>query len=147
LICRGAEAAREASETGMPIIRPMELAFQHDAVVRRHIWQLMVGPGLLVAPTCQPGMHRNVYLCAGGWIDFWSGERMKGPREFKAEGQLGRMPICVREGAILPLLPEAVDTLVEANSRLEFQLRANGAALRTVSPDSLETREAPCGSS
>lgn len=114
-----AEAAREAEETGMPIVRPMVLAFQDDAVARRHIFQFMVGDSLLAAPLYQPGTHRGVYLPAGEWIDFWSGERHEGPREFEVHAPLHRMPLFVRAGAVLPLLPEDVDTLVETSGGLD----------------------------
>jgi alpha-D-xyloside xylohydrolase len=62
-------AAEEASRTGLPIIRPMVLAFPDDADARDHVFQYLFGPDLLVAPITSPG--RRVPCTsrpAAGWI-------------------------------------------------------------------------------
>jgi alpha-D-xyloside xylohydrolase len=112
------DAAHEAARSGMPVIRPMPFAFEGDDEARRHMYQYMYGPDLLVAPIVQPGMHRAVYLPAGSWIDFWTGETLAGPRTIEVEAPLERMPLFVRAGAVLPMLPADVQTLVPRTARM-----------------------------
>lgn len=111
------DAAREAERSGMPIIRPMMLAFADDPDAARHRYQYMFGPDLLVAPMVQPGTHRAVYLpkTADGavWIDWWTGARRAGGQTVEAHAPLERAPLYVRGGALIPMLPEDVDTLIE----------------------------------
>lgn len=113
------DAAIEASQTGMPIIRPMALAFQDDPQAANRIDQYLFGPDLLVAPVYRGGTRREVYLPAGGWIDYWSGREMAGPLVIEADAALERMPLFVRAGAIIEMLPGDVDTLVARNERMD----------------------------
>ncbi|MCA9242339.1 MAG: glycoside hydrolase family 31 protein [Phycisphaerales bacterium] len=106
------DAARFAAETGMSLIRPMPLAFQDESDAWPHTFQFMFGRDLLVAPLYQPGTQRSVYLPKGDWIDYWTLEPLTGPQTLQVEAPLERMPLYVRAGAIIPLLPEDVDTLI-----------------------------------
>jgi alpha-D-xyloside xylohydrolase len=110
------DAAQEAAKSGMPIIRPMVLAFPNDPKAVDERFQYMFGPDILVAPMFQSGTHRSVYLPKQdenrGWIDYWTGEKLEGGRIFEVEVPLDRMPLFVRSGAIIPMLPEDVDTLL-----------------------------------
>jgi alpha-D-xyloside xylohydrolase len=112
------DAAHAAANTGLPIMRPMALAFQNDPEAARQIYQYLFGPDLLVAPVYQPGTHRVVYLPAGRWVDYWSRRVYDGPRVMEVEAPLSRIPLFVRAGAILPLLPDDVQTLVERHAEL-----------------------------
>lgn len=63
----------------------------------------MIGE-LLVAPIIEEGnMGRNVYLPAGIWYNFWDGSKIMGETELYAEAPLGRIPLYVREGAVIAL--------------------------------------------
>jgi alpha-D-xyloside xylohydrolase len=53
-----------------------------------------------------------VYLPEGAWIDYWTGKPLAGRRTVVAAAPLDRIPLYVREGAILPRIPEDVMTLV-----------------------------------
>jgi alpha-D-xyloside xylohydrolase len=112
------DAAHAAANSGLPIIRPMALAFQDDVEASRQIYQYLFGPDLLVAPVYQPGTHRSVYLPAGSWVDYWSRRVHEGPRVLEVEAPLSRMPLFVRAGAIVPMLPDDVETLVERHAEL-----------------------------
>jgi len=120
------DAAHAATDSGLPIIRPMVLAFPNDRHAARHRYQYLFGPDLLVAPMYQNGTHRAVYLPhlspadapentaarAGHWLDFWTGEPHAGGQTIEVHAPLARMPLFVRAGAILPLLPDDIDTLI-----------------------------------
>ncbi|OWY69657.1 hypothetical protein B7486_20120 [cyanobacterium TDX16] len=116
------DAAHEASRTGMPIIRPMILAFQNDPAAASHRYQYMFGPDLLVAPMYQPGTHRAVYLPKrpdnGEWLNYWSGKNFTGGQTIEADVPLDLMPLFVRAGAIIPMLPEEIDTLIPRHAAM-----------------------------
>jgi alpha-glucosidase (family GH31 glycosyl hydrolase) len=100
-------AAATAARTGLPIIRPLCLTDPGDP----HGWQIAdaygYGPALWVAPVLEEGAReREVYLPRGDWTDFWTGERTRGGRHVAAEAPLDRIPVWVRNGAIVVTYPE-----------------------------------------
>jgi alpha-glucosidase len=96
--------AWQAAQTGLPIMRPLALAFPHDARTYSLDDQFLLGDALLAAPVGHPGQTaRQVYLPGGPWYDFWTGERHSG--EVTAAAPLERMPLYVRAGAVLPMGP------------------------------------------
>lgn len=96
----------EAAQTGLPIMRPLVLEYPDDVHVANLSDEFLLGRDLLVAPIYQPGAtHRMVYLPAGTWVDFWTGQRLEGGRFVVAEAPLERMPLYVRDGAVLPMEP------------------------------------------
>jgi alpha-D-xyloside xylohydrolase len=117
-------AVHEANHTGMPVIRPMALAFQDDEKARHSVYQYMFGPDILVAPMFQPGTYRNVYLPEGTWYDFWTKEACKGPVEIEVHSTLDKMPLYVRSGSIIPMLPEDVETLIPRHEDMAEDIRA-----------------------
>jgi alpha-glucosidase len=97
-------AAWQASRTGLPMMRPLALAFPEDIRTYSLDDQFLLGDALLAAPVGHPGQRsRRVYLPGGPWYDFWTGERLAG--EIEAEAPLERMPLYVRAGSVLPLAP------------------------------------------
>ena len=97
--------AREASEAGAPVVRPMCLEFPDDPVAPGLDRQYMLGPSLLVAPVFNEEGRCRVYLPAGRWYDFWTNELSAGPAHLDLEVPLERIPLFVREDSILPLAP------------------------------------------
>ncbi len=96
--------AHEAHRTGAPIFRPMLYEFPDDRATYHRHDQIMVGPHLLVAPIYHPGNeYRMVYLPAGTWYDFRSGKGVEGPAQLAVHAPLGRIPLFVRGGGVLPL--------------------------------------------
>ncbi len=101
-------AFRHASLTGQPIFRPLVYDFPGDPDVTDCCDQAMVGPHVMVAPVVRPGVRKRlVYLPAGDWIDFWSGECLAGGAHVVVDAPLERMPLFVRAGAVLPRGPWA----------------------------------------
>ncbi|MDA0182093.1 glycoside hydrolase family 31 protein [Solirubrobacter phytolaccae] len=97
-----------ACETGAPVQRPLVFDFQDDVTVRDLDDQYLLGPDLLVAPVTQPGMTaRHVYLPAGDWHDWHTGERLEGGRWIVAATPMERIPLYARAGSVIPLWPEA----------------------------------------
>ena len=99
--------AREAYETGLPIMRPMFMEYPADLETVSTDAQFMFGSELLVAPVVKKGAtNKNVYLPEGTWIDYndkrteYSGEQWT-----TANAPLNTIPMFVRKGSIIPQMP------------------------------------------
>lgn len=98
--------AWEAHTRGLPLMRPLLLTHPGDAAGRQLGSQYGWGSDLLVAPVTRAGAtHWPVYLPAGIWFDFWTGERHSGPCAITVAAPLDRIPLFVRGGAIIPMGP------------------------------------------
>jgi alpha-D-xyloside xylohydrolase len=105
-------AAQESARNGLPMMRALALMHQDDPLACDAETEYYLGPDLLVAPVLSPVTQRAVYLPEGNWIDYWTGEVLRGRRTVTADAPLDRIPLYVRAGAILPKIPEDVMTLV-----------------------------------
>jgi alpha-glucosidase len=95
--------AHEAHRSGAPILRPLFYEFPGHGEYYDLEDQFMVGPLLMAAPVCAPGVRRRlVELPDGPWYDFWTGLPV-GPGPIVHPAPLGRVPLFVRGGAILTL--------------------------------------------
>ncbi|KAJ9599273.1 hypothetical protein L9F63_010275, partial [Diploptera punctata] len=73
--------AKDALETGIPIIRPLWLLDPNDAACHVVEDEFSVGEELIVAPVLSPGTYeREVYLPAGVWKDGIDNSLRKGSR-------------------------------------------------------------------
>ncbi len=118
------EAVLESHRNGMPVVRPMALAFQDDEQARKEIYQFMFGPNIMVAPIYQSGTHRNVYLPEGTWFDFWNGEKYDGGQTFEIHAPLHKIPLFVKTGAIIPMLPDDIETLIPRHENMSPEIKA-----------------------
>lgn len=99
--------AHEAARTGLPVLRAMPLAFPDDPNTYDKDLQFMLGPWLLLAPIYDESGKRSVYLPAGRWIDYWSGQTYDGPANITVHAALDALPLYARGGAIVPMMPPA----------------------------------------
>jgi alpha-D-xyloside xylohydrolase len=100
--------AADVTRKGLPMMRPLVFDFAQDAQALDQRHSYMFGPALHVAPVYEPGVQSwPVYLppAAGGWVDFWTGERRQGGRTHEVPSPLSRLPLHLRSGSILPLGP------------------------------------------
>jgi alpha-glucosidase (family GH31 glycosyl hydrolase) len=96
--------ARQAVETGRPLMRPVALMSPSDRRAARDEFTYLLGDDLLVAPVVELGArHRSVFLPEGEWVDWWEGLRHRGPAIVTVAAPLDRIPLFVRAGAIIPL--------------------------------------------
>mgnify|MGYP001082651860 CR=1 FL=1 len=94
----------ENTLTGAPLVRPLVYHYQDDPETYNIYDQFLLGPGLLACPVTRPGMsHRQVYLPAGQWYDYWTDEKHCGGRYMVTEALLNRLPLFVKAGSIIPL--------------------------------------------
>ncbi|MBK9081315.1 MAG: glycoside hydrolase family 31 protein [Rhizobiales bacterium] len=114
---------RRAAVDDTPPVRPLLFDFPDDAGARDVDDCFLLGPDLLVAPALEEGATtREVYLPAhpGGWRDLHDGARFESGHVHRVAGPLGRVPLFVREGAILPTLG--------ADGAIELVVYGDGAA-------------------
>ena len=109
--------AKEASASGLPIIRPLVLLNQTDQNTFPIKHTYLFGNEFLVAPMITSnGNTRHGYLPAGNWFDFWTNERHAGGQVITwTNNNQAQMPLFVREGGIVPMLLTEVRTLCDAN--------------------------------
>ncbi|MEM2142229.1 MAG: glycoside hydrolase family 31 protein [Candidatus Thorarchaeota archaeon] len=118
--------SREASTSGIPVMRPVFLHFQEDEQTHTLDDEFMVGPFLLVAPVLKEGVrHRDVYLPAGSWFDYWTDLMLSGPGRYTVDAPLSRIPIFVRGGAVLTV-GDVVQTADESQGNLTLLIYPHG---------------------
>ncbi len=93
------------TDRGASFLYPLGMAFPADQTVRDVRDQYLFGRTLLVSPVVEKGAGaRDVILPAGhDWYDFWTGERHTGGRRVTVAAPIGRIPLHVMAGTILPL--------------------------------------------
>src|SRR5262245_45841273 len=98
--------AREAYDTGMPLMRALWLHYPDDKQARGQSQEYLWGRDLLIAPVYEKGAtSRDVYLPAGTWYDWWDNTRHNGGTTVTRKVDLATMPIYVRAGSIIPFDP------------------------------------------
>jgi alpha-D-xyloside xylohydrolase len=97
-----AQAAREVTAAGTPLMRPMVLEFPQDRSTFGIDTQYMLGGSLLVAPVFTPGGSTEVYLPEGTWTSLLTGERVVGSRWVREQHDVHSLPLYVRPGTVLP---------------------------------------------
>jgi alpha-glucosidase len=114
---------------GTPLIAP---AFYHfdDAECRRDADSFMLGADVLVAPVVEEGARSaRVYLPrAEGWHDFHAGKVHAGGQVVEIEAPVGRLPVLVRSGAILPLATAWPDSAPHDAGSVELTLFAGAGS-------------------
>ena len=109
----------ESVRCGLPVQRSLVLEFPDDPEVHNWPHQYMLGSTLLVAPFMQPGTQLEVYLPKGSaWWDLSTGWRYEGGTTWTVEAGLDRLPVFGREGHMLCLGPEALNTSEFNSARL-----------------------------
>lgn len=92
----------EASEKGLPVMRPMLLEFPDDPVCLTLDRQYMLGGSLLVAPVFSEDGEVEFYVPEGVWTDIQSGEKFKGGGWYKRVYDYFALPLLARPHSIIP---------------------------------------------
>jgi sulfoquinovosidase len=108
-----------AHDQGIPVWRSLALDFGDDLTTWPIKDEFFVGDGLLVAPVQTAGaLSRSVYLPAGTYYPWETGPSIGGGATITAEAALGEIPVFARAGAVVPLYPPGVETLVKEPSNV-----------------------------
>ncbi len=89
----------QASETGIPVVRPLWLQYPADRAARRQDQEWLLGSDVLVAPVVVQGASaRAVYFPAGCWRSPQSGRKYEGRRIVRVGAPLDQLPYFFRCG-------------------------------------------------
>ena len=94
-----------ASETGIPLMRPLFVDFPSDPVCYQVEDEYLFGADLLVAPILDADIQtRNVYLPANStWRDAWTDQVYTGGQWIPIETPLDKIPLFLRGDSNLPI--------------------------------------------
>jgi alpha-glucosidase (family GH31 glycosyl hydrolase) len=134
-----------ASRHGVGLVRPLVLEYPDDpAALREEVrYEFLCGEAFLVAPVYQDEDVRDgIYLPAGTWTDYWTGERHHGPvRLHGYPAPLERLPLFVKGGSIIPMWPEGTQSWQTRDTgRLDLDVYPDGTSTFTLYEDDGVTR-------
>lgn len=116
-------SAAQAHQTGLPLMRPLWLAYPEDKQALSRVDEYLFGDSFLVAPVLNAGVsQRTVYFPAGHWWDYWSGERIEGGSESSRPVELKTMPLYVKAGSVVPFGPIKQYTTQPTNEPLALRV-------------------------
>lgn len=107
-------------ESGLPLARPLVMMYPDDPRFADESSAYMWGDDFLVSPVVDAGERtKRVNFPEGDWVNFWTDEVVHGGSALVVAAPLGRIPLFVRSGSIIPMAPameysdeRALDTLV-----------------------------------
>jgi hypothetical protein len=99
--------AWQATQTGLPITRPLYLDYPDQDAAYTNPTEYLYGPDVLVAPVTSPGQvaTQKVWFPPGHWTDYFTGATYTGPSTATLQVPLSRMPVFVKDGGIIPEQP------------------------------------------
>jgi len=105
----------ECHQTGVPVQRALVFEFPNDSNTWLEVgdnaktkYQFMAGESFLVAPVYEDTDTWSVYLPEGKWTDYENGKTYQGGQTISNYDVSDfKLPVLVREGAIIPMYPEA----------------------------------------
>jgi alpha-D-xyloside xylohydrolase len=102
-------AIQRFADGGRPIVRPLGLAHPELGVHPSDVY--MLGDDLLVAPVVDAGVvQRTITLPDGAWVHWFDGAVYQGG-DVVIDAPLGKLPLLLRAGGIVPMLRPTIDTL------------------------------------
>jgi alpha-D-xyloside xylohydrolase len=103
-------AAVTSARTGVPMMRALLVDAPQDPAAWTAELEYLLGPDLLVAPVVTEDAERPVYVPAGRWVDWWTGDVIEGGRYHRVTAAPDRIPLFARHGALIPVI-EPRDTV------------------------------------
>ncbi len=142
------ELARQNYDTGLPVIRRLDVVYPQYAEASRND-EYLLGDYILIAPisTAEKDASgnvsdtRTVFLPEGSWIDVWSGERFVGPATVEVTHPIETSPVFVREGALVVLAENMSNTSEKVwdNMTIDVYPSVNFAANTRLYEDDVAT--------
>lgn len=87
------------------VVNPYEMVTVHEIKD-----QYMMGNDILVAPIFAGETEREVFFPKGDWYDFYTGVWVGNGDAVKVKGSLDKIPLFVRDGAVIPMIPKVRQT-------------------------------------
>ncbi|WP_146653800.1 TIM-barrel domain-containing protein [Labilithrix luteola] len=104
--------AREANQTGMPIMRHPFLYHPHEPAVWAVDDAYYLGASLYTSPVVSRGAtSKSTWFPPGRWVDFDDHTVVEGGGAHVTPAPLDKLPLFVRDGGIVPMLDPSIETL------------------------------------
>lgn len=111
--------ARRASATGYPPVAHPSMVYPNDPGGFDDPYIYLLGGDILVAPVIVPGATtRALRVPPGRWVHWFTREVVTGPVDITVDAPIGTPPVYVRAGALVPMLPDDIDTLIDVDPPL-----------------------------
>jgi alpha-glucosidase len=97
---------QETSRTGLPLMRPVFLAYPQAEDFYNDDHDFLFGPDFFVAPVVTESIDaETVTLPPGEWYDFWTSKKYTSKDHIELHPRMDEVPLYVRAGAIIPTQP------------------------------------------
>lgn len=94
------------SKDNVPMLKPLVYFDQEDPQTHFRTDEFIFGDQILVCPIQEPNAKgRRMYIPRGKWHNFWTGELVDGGMEKWVVADIDKIPIFIKEGAIIPKYP------------------------------------------
>lgn len=91
---------------GLPMIQSLVFYDQKDPQTHFRTDEFIFGEKILVCPIQEPNSQgRRMYIPQGNWFNYWTDESVAGGLEKWVAADLDKIPLFVKEGAIIPKYP------------------------------------------
>ncbi|MCL2662488.1 MAG: alpha-xylosidase [Oscillospiraceae bacterium] len=121
--------AVKATETGVPVMRPMVMEFPDDPLCHTLDKQYMLGDSLLVAPVFHEDGHCNVYLPEGKFTNFFTNEVVEGGKLVRGVYDYMSLPVFVPENTLIAM---GRDDIAEYDYHENVTIRAYHVTDQTI---------------
>lgn len=102
--------SKQATESGLPVMRAMVLEFPNDPACEYLDRQYMLGDSLLVAPVFRADGEVTYYLPEGEWTHFLTNARVQGGTWRREKYDYLGLPLFVKSNSIIPVGRESTTT-------------------------------------
>ncbi|WP_031077990.1 TIM-barrel domain-containing protein [Streptomyces sp. NRRL WC-3742] len=105
--------AQQATTDGLPMARALYLNWPKLEESYTNPTEYTYGDDVLVAPVTTPGtgtVTTNVWFPPGSWTDYFTGRTYTGPGNHEVQTTLDTMPVFLRNGGILTMRTDDVDS-------------------------------------
>jgi alpha-glucosidase len=142
----------DATQSGAPIMRPLYFHHPRDEEACQVQDAFLIGENLLSAPIhTQGATSRSVYLPAGIWFDYWTGDEYPGEGWSDRAAPLDSWPLFIRGNSVLPSIPvmQYADQAPADPLTLSCYMATDGLATYSLYEDdgsSLAYRQGACAS-
>jgi alpha-glucosidase len=90
----------------VPMIQSLVYYDQADHQTHFRTDEFLFGDQILVCPIQEPNAKgRRMYIPKGRWYDYWTNETLEGGTEKWVDADIDKIPIFIKEGAIIPKYP------------------------------------------
>lgn len=132
--------ARKTYDTGLAICRPLYYEYPDAEEAYTRKGQYMFGDDILVAPVTTPSADgrqslQEIWFPEGEWYDVAHDEMIQGPCVRTIPYTLDQIPYFYRSGAVIPVNPSGVTSVLDRPSSLVLHIVSGASATSSLYED------------